>query len=475
MPIALATGAYRRKAVGLPDKVAENCFIEKSGTLPDGQFQIVTRWGSLALPSWASNARGYKECYLGGVPRLVVVVGSAIKTFTPSTGSIGTITGSIAGTDRVVIEYTETEIGILGGGVFHVGNLSGVAAATDADFATLLSDHGQTAFINLMSIGQRFILQYGSRFCFTEVLDGDNITALSYYTAEYAPDGLVGGTTVGLKMWHMGQETGEPWEETGDADNPFRRSLGQELKVGLRARDTFKVVDGVPYWVDQNNEVRRQGNALIPETVSGPDISKELAATDPADMLGFALEFEGHAFYGLRLPTMCPLIDANYNEWTRFLTNETATWRYGFVIRISGSIYVGDAEGTGFALMAETYKSEHMPDPDTMGTEIVGRVSGYVLTKKTRRLKPLYWEGSKGIGLANGQGSDPVIMMRRSLNGAGQFSSWRSRSIGAQGVTDQRVEWNQMGKVTRPGCAIELQWSDPVAPVTLEIGEVDAA
>ena len=469
--IALASGAYSAPSLGLPDRLCENAYLERSRTTPDGEVQIMPRPGTLALPDWASAARGYEELSLGGVVKVLAVVGSAIKTYDPATGTVGTITGSIAGTDRVVIKYTEQQIGILGGGIFHVGDLTGIAAVTDPDFAALLADHDQTAFINLMSIGQRFVLQYGSRFCFTAVNDGDNTTALNYYTAEYAPDGLVGGSTIGLRMWHMGGKTGEPWEETGQSDDPYRRSLGQELDVGLRARDCFKNLDGVPYWIDQHNQVRRSGNAAIPDNISGPDVSLIIGATDVEDLVAFTLEFEGHAFYGIHMPTMCPLYDANYGEWTRFLTLQEETWRYGFALRVSGKLFVGDMDGTGFALMHPDYRSDHMPDASTMGTERVWRVSGYILTERVRPMGKLRYEGSKGIGLATGQGSDPQITMRRSLKGPKQFSSSRSRSVGVQGRYDKEVSWQQNGDIYPPGCAIEVSGSDPVPYVTTGLYE----
>lgn len=460
--LAMASGAYKSSTPGLPDMLAENVYLEKSRTTPDGPVQIVTRPGTLALPSWAANARGYKELSLGNVTKVLAVVGSTIKTYDPATGDIGTITGSIAGTDRVVIKYTEQQIGILGGGIFHVGDMSGIAAVTDPDFAALLADHDQTEFINLMSIGQRFVLQYGSRFCFTEVLDGDNTTALNYYTAEFAPDGLVGGDTVGLRMWHGGQTTFEPWEETGDSDDPYRRSLGQEMSVGLRARDSFRVLDTTAYWIDQHNQVRRMGNAVTPDTLSGPDVSRQIAATDPDGILCFTLEFDGHAFYGINLPTMCPLYDANYNEWVRFRTNLTDSWRYGFALRVAGKIFVGDKDGTGFALMSPEYKSDHMPDANTMGTERRGRASAYVLTDRVRPMGPLRIEGSKGTGLSTGQGSAPLIRMRRSKKGPNDFTPYRERSWGAMGEYFKRVIFNQMGIIYPPGMAIEIEMSDPV-------------
>lgn len=600
--IALATGAYLSSTPGLPSKVAENVMVERSRTTPDGPLQIVTRWGSLALPSWTSAARGYAQADGFADGKIIAVVGSAIKTFDPVTEAVGTIPGTIAGTDRVVISFTETEVGILGGGSFNVGTASqirrvtdgvlddpnlaigstttnvatgafdysingteyakgAVAAGTspgndvipigtygavaldigvdgtidaieapanatgyatagaaalalpdpadahirigyvtasksdgaftfgttalnaanttvaytdsvvDTAWSDLLADHGETAFSDLTSISQRFVLIFGSRMCFSQALDGASTTALSYYTAEYSPDGLVACELFGERIYFLGGQTIEPWEETGDSDDPLRRSLGMVMPVGCRARDSVRVLDGSLYWVDQHNQVRRTGNAVTPDTLSGPDISRALAATDADDILGVVLEFDGHALYAPRMPTMCPLYDANYREWTRFLTLNTDTWRYGFALRVNGSLYVGDADDVGFAIMGLDYKSEHMASVSTMGTEIAGRASGYILTMNERPMGKIRLEGAKGIGLATGQGSDPLVSMRRSLKGPNIFSSYRSRSLGEIGEYFKEVSWQQNGILYPPGCMIELRWSDPVAPIITTVIE----
>lgn len=595
--IPLATGAYISPTIGLPDRLAENCFVEKSRTTPDGPLQIVLRDGSLALPDWASNARGYAQSDGFADGKIIAVVGSAIKTYDPVTEVVGTIPGTIAGTDRVVIKFTELEIGILGGGSFNVGTASQVRRVTDgvtidpnlvigstpANVATgafdysingttyskgavaagtvpgndvvpigkygavaldidtagtitaveatanatgydtaadavlalpdvadskvrigyvtatksdgsftfgttalnaanttvaytdstvntawtdLLTDHDQTAFADLLAIGQRFVLIYGSRLCYSAALNGASTTALNYYTAEYAPDGLIACELFNERAMMMGGQTIEPWEETGDNDDPLRRSLGQIVQVGCKARDSVRVMDGALYWVDQNNQVRRTGNAVVPDTISGADVSRTIGATDADDIIGMVIEFEGHAMYGLRMPTRCPIYDANYGEWCEFKTNLTDTWRYGYALRVNGSLYVGDASGTGFALMHPDYKSDHMPDASTMGTERVWRASGYVLTEQDRPMGALRWEGSKGVGLSTGQGSDPLISMRRSLKGPRQYSSYRSRRTGAMGEYDTNVVWQQNGMLYAPGCVIELSGSDPVDFIT---------
>lgn len=469
--IALASGAYTAPSLGLPDRLCENAYLERSRTTPDGEVQVVPRWGTLAKPDWADSMRGWHQSDGFAAGAIIAVVGATIKTFSPATGTVGTIAGSIAGTDRVVIAFTEQQIGILGSGVFHVGDATAIAAVTDPDFAALLADHGQTGFTDLLSIGQRFVLTYGSRFCFTAVLDGNNTTALNYYTAEYSPDGLIACELFAERAMFLGGQTIEPWEETGSSDDPYRRSLGQIIPIGCKARDSVRVMDGALYWVDQNNQVRRTGNATIPDTLSGQDVARTLETVAAGDILAFVLEFEGHAMYGLHLPSRCPIYDANYGEWCEFKTNLEATFRYGFSLRAAGNLYVADADGVGFALMHPDYQSDHMPDALTMGTERVWRVSGYILTERVRPMGKLRYEGAKGIGLATGQGSDPQITMRRSLKGPHQFSSARSRSVGVQGRYDKDVSWQQNGDIYPPGCAIEVSGSDPVAYATTGLYE----
>lgn len=469
--IPLASGAYEAPSPGLPSRLCENAYVERSRTLPDGAVQVVTRPGTLALPDWVTQARGYGQAdgFAGG--KVLAVVGSDLMTWDPIALTVGQIPGSIAGTDRVRIRFTETECGVLGGGVFHISDGSTVAAVTDTSFADLLSDHGETGFTDLESLGQRFVLTYGSRFCYTEPLDGNDITALNYYTAEFSSDALVGVMRLARRLYFFGTRTIEPWEETGVSDDPFRVSLGQEIEVGCRARDTIRVLDGSLYWVDQNNQVRRTGNAVIPDIISGPDVSKAIYPWATGFLLAFAFQYEGHAFYGIRTPERCFLFDANYNEWCRWRSHEEDSWRYGFVVEAQGNLFVGDAAGLGFATMHADFKSDHMPDVDTMGDPITCYVSGYVLTDQRRRMAALRIEGTKGIGLATGQGSDPQIQMRRSLGGANIFSSWRSRSLGAQGKTATRVIFNQMGVIDAPGTAIELQWTDPVGVIITGMSE----
>lgn len=603
-PIPLAASSFYSTSAGLSHKVSLNAFKDRSRTTPEGEFQVVVRPGSLALPNWASTARGIGQSdgFAGG--KLLAVVGTALKTYDPATGTVGTITGVVSGTDRVRIEFIETfsgtQCGILANGRLYLsdgakvwqasdhvttsatlaigstttnvasaafsysingtvyskgavaagtapgndivplgkygavaldinaaGTITAVEApanatgydtasaavaalpdvaydhvrmgyvtATKSDgaftfgttalnaanttvaytsstpstaFDDLLEDHGQTGFTDLAAMDQRFLLSYGSRIAYTAALNGASTTALNYYTAEYKSDTIKALRVVGERALALGTRTIEPWEATGDNDDPLRRASYQTAEWGCRARDSVVVLAGVLYWIDENHQVCRFGASGI-ETLSGPDVSRYLANTAEADIRCFGFQHQGHAFYVVRLPTICLAYDAGrpfvgggeYGDWVQFQTLGSDTWRYAMALRVAGKLLMCDGDGAGFAELHQDYLSEHMADASTMGTEIEWTVSAYVSTQRARTMGPLRAELAKGVGLDTGQGSDPQIWMRREKKGPNDWSAKRYRSPGAVGERGKRVIWNQMGMIPTPGCAIQIGGSDPI-------------
>lgn len=455
MRVSLASGAYREVAPGTPARVLENMYLEKVDTDPKRPLKLVRAPGSLALPDWASNARGYAQADGFASGKILVVVGTALKTYDPATGTVGTITGTVAGTDRVQFAFTATECAILGNGVLHFSDGSTVAASTDADFPASIT--------SVASIGQRFVFSYGTegRWGYTEVLDGDNTTALSYYTAEYAPDGLIALFVLGARLFLFGTASLEEWYETGDSDNPFRRGSGRVVETGCLCRDAIRKLDNTVYWLDRECSVRRIGSSETPEIVSTPSIARDVREDDSADIVSWSYEVDGHAFYGLRLSTATYVFDANEGEWHERTTNQTDTWRYGYVISAAGRHYVGDFDGVGFSILSRDYKSEHMPSASTMGTEIVRIASGYAsISEGVEDVWSLRIEGAKGQGLANGQGSAPVIRLR--VWKGDNWSNWLSRSLGAQGEYSYRTIFRRLGQAQSPGFEFQYLVSDPI-------------
>lgn len=456
MRLALATGTYREVAPGTPARVCQNAYLEKIDTDPKRPLKLIKSPGSLALPDWVGGViRGAAQADGFASGKLLVVVGTTLQTYDPATGTVATIAGTVAGSDRVQFAFTATECAILGNGVLHFSDGSAVAASTDVDFPSGIT--------SVASIGQRFVFSYGTdgRWGYTEVLDGDNTTALSYYTAEYAPDGLIAVFVLGARLLLFGTSTLEEWYETGDSDNPFRRGSGRVTETGCLCRDAIRKLDNTVYWLDRECSVRRIGSAETPEIVSTSAISKQVREEDSDTITGWVYEADGHAFYGLRLTTATFVLDPNMGEWHERKTNPTDTWRYGYVISANGTHYVADFGGVGFAQLSRTFQSEHMPDADTMGTEIVVVVTGFApISEGIEEVNSIRLEITPGQGIPSGQGSAPIVYMRK-----WKGSSWtasRSRSTGAQGNYKTRVIWWGNGLARSPGLYLEFSLSDPV-------------
>jgi hypothetical protein len=460
MRIPLASGAYKEVAPGSPARVCRNLYLEKADTDPKRSMKLVRTPGSLELPDWAANARGYAQAdgFASGV--ILVVVGTALKTYDPATGTVGTIAGTVAGTDRVQFAFTALECAILANGVLHFSDGATVATAADVDFPA--------AITSVAAIEQRFVFSYGTegRWGYTEVGDGDNTTVISYYTAEYSPDGLVALFVLGARLFLFGSQTLEEWYPTGDSDNPFRRASGRVVETGCLCRDSIRKLDNTVYWIDRECSVRRIGSAETPEIVSTPAISRAIRATDSDDIICMAYEVDGHAFYIVRLPDEgCFALDPNTGgEWHERQTNLTDTWRYGYIVSAAGQHFVGDFAGVGFAILSRAYQSEHMADADTMGTEIVCVGSGFgSISEGFEPVNSLRIEGSRGQGLSSGQGSAPTISVR--VWKGDDWSAWMERPTGAQGNYRARTIFRRLGVHRAPGFEFQFRVSDPVVTV----------
>ena len=132
-------------------------------------------------------------------------------------------------------------------------------------------------------------------------------------------------------------------------------------------------------------------------------------------------------------------------------------------------MFVGDADGV-FDEMSRDYTSEHMADADTMGTEIVREFTAYLPTQSGRMaIMTAKLECAKGVGLPTGQGSDPVVEMRQSVDGGNNFTAWSPKGIGRQGEYSRRTIWRRRGRAKDQGVVFEFRKSDPVKTAFLGV------
>jgi len=82
-------------------------------------------------------------------------------------------------------------------------------------------------------------------------------------------------------------------------------------------------------------------------------------------------------------------------------------------------------------------------------------------------------EGTKGIGLVSGQGSNPLLSMAISRDKGNTFGAYRDRSLGAIGEYGARTSWEQNGRAMPEQTVLLFRLSDPVGflPSRVPVGE----
>ncbi len=455
-PANVATGAFSYSINGtVYDKTAV-----VAGTAPGNDVVPLGLYGAVALDIDAAgtitaveapgNATGYASAALAAAALPTVLTTRVRIGYVTATKSDGAFTfGTTAlNAANTTVAYTDS--------------------AVNTGFTDLLVDHDQTGFTSVAALGQRFLLTYGSRFCFTDVLDGFSTNALNYYTAESSPDALIAGRVVSNVYYLGGTRTIEPWVQSGDSDDPFAVQEGVIQQVGMACRDGIVKADNALLFVDEAFNVRRLGSGAS-AIVSEPWVADLLAGAGSADIVGITYQDRGHIFCGWRTSDGCAIYDSLTQLWHTRGTLNTDTWRYTDMVTASDRVFVADATGQ-FDELSRDYTSESMANVSTMGTEIQREFTSYLPSQSGRlAIKTVKLECAKGVGLSTGQGSDPVVEMRQSKDSGNTWTSWRSRKIGAQGVYDKRTIWRRRGRAKDQGIVFHFRKSDPVRTAFLGV------
>lgn len=466
MPMAhVAAGHYEPDGIGDGRKVAKNLYSEPNENDPNRPMRHLVRPGSLDrdtgnILNTVPRGIGQTDGHANG--HVLVVDDTIVRTFDPSSLAWGSLTGSLVGSDRAQMAFSEVEGAILSGGSIYVSTGSAVAAASDADYATLLSNHSQTAFTSITSLGQRLIATYGSRFCYSDTLDFNNTTTLSFYTAESSPDALVAAVALQGSLYLFGTETIERWIETGDNDAPFRPQTSSVMNRGCLARDTIVQLDNTLFFVGDDYAVYRL-DGLTPRVISKPWVARKLRTENASDLIASVMELEGHSFYILSGKNGTYVCDAgNRHEWIVWETYGEDAYEWAHIVEAAGNHYAASRLYSRFAQLSRDYTSDYKPAANTFGTEIVFEFSAHLPVMGGRKAIPtIRVDGTKGRGSASDVNSDAFIEMALSKDNGITKGSYRARSTGKQGEFRKRAIWRQNGRAREPQVVAFFRSNDP--------------
>ena len=363
----------------------------------------------------------------------------------------------------------------------HIVLVDGVAGYTfnmDTDtFAKIVDPDffvaDQVAYVD----GYFICNKKGSQQFFISGLNDIEWDALDIASAEGSPDNIIGLIAANQQLVMFGTQSIEVFYNSGDADFPFTRIQGAVIDTGCAAAFSVQKLGTAGIFFvgadDTGTGIVYQMQGYQVKPVSTPSLEsliRSLSAEQISAAVGWTYQQGGHPFYCLNIPglnsTWC--YDASTQFWHErtFLELWSQKRHRAQVHTVAhGLNVVGDYEtGVLYALDPAVFTDN--------GTSIVRERTAPHISKGLKLIRHHSFEldMETGVGLIDGQGSDPQAMLQWSNDGGHTWSAELMAPIGGIGKTKTRVKWNRLGMARDRVYRVRI--TDPV-PVTLIGAEVE--
>jgi hypothetical protein len=301
-----------------------------------------------------------------------------------------------------------------------------------------------------------------NQFFFSNTGDLTTIDAANFGAAQTNDSPIVEVAVLAEEIYFFCTDKVEIWDFTGNLTAPFALSQGRTYARGCAAQGSVVKQDNSLFWIGDDFTVYRSGSA--PQDVGIPIVVDRIRAcgTSVSYITGFAFNIEGHAFYGINLPSVGEtyVYDCQTKEWAQWGTldgdsPDPSVWQAQTVAGQGGALYAGSYNsGEVYEIEATSTTDGNLAIPAIFSAQLwaVGGV---------RRCTTVALQCVRGIGTP-AVTPDPIVRMRYSDDGGNSWTVWRQASLGASGQSGYVARWNQLGLMRSPGRMFEFAVSDPV-------------
>ena len=304
----------------------------------------------------------------------------------------------------------------------------------------------------------------------TALLDGTSVDPLDFASVEASPDLMVALASVHREMWMFGSNSVEVWYDAGNADFPLAPIQGAFNEIGCVAAFSVAKLDNSVWWLGQDDRgqgivYRSQGYAA--KRVSTHAVEWQIQQYSTlTDAVAYTYQQDGHAFYVLNFPTanttwVFDVATGQWHERAGFVNGAFIRNRANCQCNFKGNIVVGDyQDGSIYVLDLGVYADDDRPQKWLR--------SWRALAPGTNNLKrtaqhSLQLSLETGVGLNEGQGSDPEVMLRWSDDGGHTWSREHWVTVGKIGQYGKRAIWRRLGMTQKLRDRVyEISGTDPV-------------
>jgi hypothetical protein len=390
---------------------------------------------------------------------------SGTQVYKITTAWTATLIGNVSGTGPVSIADNGKQMFIACNGPSYIyDNVSGAfAQITDVDFPGAVT-------VNYLDGYFVFNEPNSQKIWVSEILDGTQIDPLSFASAEGSPDGVVSTMVDHRELWVFGTNSVEVWYNAGTADFPLQRIQGAFNELGCAATFSVAKLDNALFWLGA--DARGRGIVYRANGYSGVRVSTHAVEWqiqnygNISDAIAYTYQRDGHSFYVLIFPSAGTtwVYDAATQAW-----HERAGWSDGEFVRhrsncqveFNSQNVVGDYQnGNIYAFDLEVYADN--------GAIQKWLRSWRALPPNQNNLKrtahhSLQLDAETGVGLNDGQGSNPQVMLRWSDDGGHTWSNEHWASMGKIGAFFYRTIWRRLGMTLKLRDRVyEVSGTDPI-------------
>jgi hypothetical protein len=304
----------------------------------------------------------------------------------------------------------------------------------------------------------------------TSLLDGTSIDPLEFASAEGNPDNVVAIFVDHREVWVFGTNSTEVWYDAGLLDFPLTRIQGAFNELGCAAPYSIAKMDNQVYWLGK--DARGQGivyraAGYIGQRVSTHAIEWQMQEyADISDATGYTYQQDGHSFYVLNFPTanttwVYDVATGAWHERASFANGEFNRHRASSQMFFNATTVVGDYQnGKIYSFDLNVYADDGAPQKWLRSWRALPTGANN-LARTIQHSMQLDCE--TGVGLNNGQGSNPQAMLRWSDDGGHTWSSEHWKSMGRIGRSGYRTIWRRLGATMKIRDRVyEVSGTDPV-------------
>lgn len=440
IPVQVTGPSYQSRSKPLSSQVTQNWYQQFNEQGKDN-FVLLPFPGLKLLGNEVGIDRGFHRM----AEILYQVKGTSLYEI--STLGNHTLRGVIPGTGRAIIR----DDGI---NMFIVTDLKVWKYSSDTNSVTEVTNVNITGAKSVDYFNNQFIYTKDRFSTVSDVGNGGKASGLNVIGEETLPDDLVRDYVYDEVIYRCGVRSIVGWYNSGVGAPPIAKLQGRIFTVGLAAINSIAQTDQAFYWLGDDLAIYRS-SAGREERISTDAISNEIKKyAIVSDAIGNTFTFEGQNFYSITFPTgnKTFVISENLgvNGWFELSSSvnsphESVKYQGSSIISAYGKNFVADADsGNIYELDLNTYLNNGEP---LQRIRVTQSANGDLLGAKGKRVQmsALKLIMETGVGLIDGQGDEPRIMIEYSDDGGRSWNGGSWPRVGRLGEFTLQVEWFDLG------------------------------